>query len=168
MATIKNITNNVFDSILPVFGNQRTNLPIWNESQKMFITSEYESASGNRYYQGIRFSERLVIVEKVGLFHTWTYIDGVELYTFDEKKPVLIGKKEYDKQFYNTEFIRHEVSKMLSDYLKSQLKLSDAPINEEQVAIQSKEWMNNCYRSFLYDNQQLALESMMPILSNND
>ena len=56
MATIKNITNNVFDSILPVYGNQRANLPIWNESQKMFITSEYESASGNRYYKGIRFS----------------------------------------------------------------------------------------------------------------
>ena len=64
METIKNITNNVFDSILPVYGNQRANLPIWNESQKMFITSEYESASGNRYYKGIRFSERLVIIEK--------------------------------------------------------------------------------------------------------
>ena len=168
MATIKNITNNVFDSILPVYGNQRANLPIWNESQKMFITSEYESASGNRYYKGIRFSERLVIIEKVGLYHTWTYIDDIELYTFDGRKPVMIGKKAFDKQFYNTEFIRQEVSKMLSDYLKGQLKLSDAPINEEQVAIQSQDWMNNCYRSFLYDNQQLALESMMPLLSSND
>lgn len=168
MATIKNITNNVFDSILPVYGNQRTNLPIWNESQKMFITSEYESSSGNRYYKGIRFSERLVIIEKVGLYHTWTYIDDIELYTFDGRKPVMIGKKAFDKQFYDAGFIRAEVSKMLSDYLKSQLIQTDSTVNAEQLQAHTTEWLNGCYRSFLYDNQQLALENMMPLLSSND
>ena len=75
MAQIANISNSLFDSILPTFGNTGNNLPVWNEGQKMFISSEYESAAGNRYYKGIRFCEQLAIVETVGLYHTWTYID---------------------------------------------------------------------------------------------
>ena len=45
----------------------------------MFLCEEYESASGNRYYKGVRFCDRIVVVEKVGLYHNWTYIDGIEV-----------------------------------------------------------------------------------------
>ena len=31
MAQLANVTNNVFDSILPTIGNPRVKLPIWNE-----------------------------------------------------------------------------------------------------------------------------------------
>ena len=100
MAQITNITNSLFDSILPAFGNKGNNLPVWNEGQKMFISSEYESAAGNRYYKGLRFCEQLAIVEQVGLYHTWTYIDGIEIYAFDGNKPRLIGKRQFDKQLH--------------------------------------------------------------------
>ena len=46
----------------------------------MFFCEEYESGNGHRYYKGVRFCDRIVIVEKVGLYHTWTYIDGIEVY----------------------------------------------------------------------------------------
>lgn len=86
MATLaKAINKNFLDSILPVYGNPRENVPTWDNSQKMFICNEHESTNGNRYYCGIRFCERIVIVEKVGLYHNWTYIDGIELYAFNGK-----------------------------------------------------------------------------------
>ena len=91
MATLtKAISKNLFDSILPTFGSPRVHVPAWDNGQKMFICDEYESASGNRYYRGIRFCDRVVIVEKVGLYHNWTYIDGIELYAFNGKRVELI------------------------------------------------------------------------------
>ena len=76
MATLtKAINKSLFDSILPTYGTPRVNIPTWDDSQKMFICSQYESANGHRYYLGIRFCDRIVIVEKVGLYHSWTYID---------------------------------------------------------------------------------------------
>ena len=79
----KAINKDLFDSILPTFGNQRVHIPVWDEGQKMFLCEEYESASGNRYYKGVRFCDRIVVVEKVGLYHNWTYIDGIEVYAFN-------------------------------------------------------------------------------------
>ena len=167
MATIANITNNVLDSILPVFGNPRTNLPVWNESQKMFITSEYESQAGNRYYKGIRFSNRLVIIEKVGLYHTWTYIDEVELYAFDGKQPVLIGNKKFEKEFYDVDIIRNSCKQMLKHYLMGQMKMMKTSCKDEQLENMAEQWIADSYRSFLHDNNQLALENMMPLLESN-
>ena len=50
MATLsKAINKNLFDSILPSFGTPRVHMPVWDDSQKMFICSQYESANGHRY-----------------------------------------------------------------------------------------------------------------------
>ena len=68
MATLtKAINKNLFDSILPSFGNPRVHIPVWDDSQKMFICDEFESGNRHRYYRGIRFCDRIVILEKVGL-----------------------------------------------------------------------------------------------------
>ena len=81
----KAINKDLFDKILPTFGNPRVHVPIWDEGQKMFLCEEYDSGNGHRYYKGVRFCDRIVIVEKVGLYHTWTYIDGIEVYAFNGK-----------------------------------------------------------------------------------
>ena len=78
----KAINKDLFDKILPTFGSPRVHVPVWDEGQKMFLCEEYESGNGHRYYKGVRFCDRIVIVEKVGLYHTWTYIDGIEVYAF--------------------------------------------------------------------------------------
>ena len=102
MATLtKAINKSLFDSILPTFGTPRVHIPVWDDSQKMFICDEYESCNGHRYYCGIRFCDRVVILEKVGLYHSWTYIDSIELYAFNGQKMELIQKREYDKVFRN-------------------------------------------------------------------
>ena len=93
MAQLANVTNNVFDSILPVVGNPRVKLPIWNEGDKMFLSSEYESASGHRYYQGLRFTDRVAVIETFGHYHTWKYIDSIDVYAFDGNNKVLIGTR---------------------------------------------------------------------------
>ena len=98
MATLqKAINKSLFDGILPSFGSPRIQIPVWDNSQKMFICNEYESANGHRYYCGIRFCDRIVIVERVGLYHSWTYIDSIELYAFNGQKMELIQKRDLQR-----------------------------------------------------------------------
>ncbi|RGX96231.1 hypothetical protein DXA63_05940 [Segatella copri] len=46
MANISINTTSFIDGILPVYGNPRCNIPVWNEGEKMFISDEYQSAKG--------------------------------------------------------------------------------------------------------------------------
>ena len=164
MAQIANISNSLFDSILPTFGNTGNNLPVWNEGQKMFISSEYESAAGNRYYKGIRFCEQLAIVETVGLYHTWTYIDGIEIYSFDGRKPKLIGKRQFEKEFYNSEFIKSQTEQMVKEYLQGQLKLQGTFVPALSIEKEAKSVVERSYLSFLSDEFGCKMKDMIPLL----
>lgn len=164
MAQIANISNSLFDVLLPTFGTSGNNLPVWNEGQKMFISSEYESASGNRYYKGLRFCEQLVVVETVGLYHTWTYIDGIEIYVFDGKRPKLVGKRQYDKRFYNTDFIKEQTILIVADYLQGQIKLQNVNVPALRISEEAKAVVERSYTSFLSDDFGHNMQDMIPLL----
>lgn len=165
MATLtKAINKNLFDSILPTFGTPRVQMPVWDDSQKMFIFDEYESGSGNHYYRGIRFCDRIVIMEKVGLYHSWTYIDGIELYAFNGQKMELIQKRDYDKVFRSEEFIRQESEQMVKDYLTGVMKTQRICTPTEQIAAQASELISGCYKSFLDPDYNTRLTQILPKL----
>lgn len=165
MATLtKAISKDLFDSVLPVFGSPRVHVPAWDNGQKMFICDEYESANGNRYYRGIRFCDRVVIVEKVGLYHNWTYIDGIELYAFNGKKLQLIQKRDYDKVHRKEEFIRAESESMVKDYLSGILKAQRTSVPEEELINQSRALIDRCYKSFLDSDFNTRLTQILPAI----
>lgn len=165
MATLtKAISKNLFDSILPTFGCPRVHVPAWDNGQKMFICDEYESANGNRYYRGIRFCERVVIVEKVGLFHNWTYIDNIELYAFNGKKLELFQKRDYDKVYRNEQFIRTKSENMVKDYLAGILKAQHTSIPAEEVETQAKGLIEGCYKSYLDCDFNTHLTQILPTI----
>ena len=164
MAQIANVSNSLFDSMLPTFGTPRNNLPVWNDSQKMFISSEYESASGNRYYKGLRFCDQLVIVETIGLYHIWTYIDGVEIYTFDGQKLKLIGKRQYNKVFYDDNFIKAETENMVGDYLRAQIKIQNKTVPSVKIEEEAKKVVAKSYVSFLSNDFNPRMQAVLPLL----
>lgn len=165
MATLeKAISKNLFDNVLPTFGSPRIHVPAWDNSQKMFICDEYESANGHRYYRGIRFCDRVVIVEKVGLYHNWTYIDGIELYAFNGKKLELIQKRDYEKVFRKEEFIRSESEAMVRDYLSGILKAQRTSISAEELGSQAKSLIEGCYKSFLDSDFNTRLTQILPAI----
>lgn len=164
MATISTISNTVFDSILPICGQPANGVPVWNEGQKMFIAEEYESAAGNRYYKGIRFCENLAIVETVGNYHTWTYIDGVEIYAFDGKERRLVGKRQYDKRFYDPCFIKTETKQMIEEFILSQTKLTGMNPDKMQVKDYAESLVERSYVSLLEDDYLPRIQQMLPIM----
>ena len=164
MARISGIGNSLIDGILPIYGNPRTNTPIWNESQHMFITEQHTSAAGNTYYLGVRFSDRFVTILHIGLFHNWTYINDVEVYAFDDQDRKLIGKTTLD-QFYNEDLIRSTTEGLLKDYIEGQMKLNGYSIDQKQLNDQVKELVDKSYLSLLDDtNTSKRLEAVKPLL----
>ena len=167
MATISGVGNNFLDSILPTYRNPRVKTPIWNESQHMFITDQYTSAAGNTYYLGVRFSDRFVIILHIGLYHSWTYINDVEVYAFDERERILIGKTTVD-QFYNEEIVRSTIEILLQNYIEGQMKLNGISIDYKELKNQVKGLVDNSYFSLLEDsNTAKRLEAVKSLLLPN-
>lgn len=163
MANISINAKSFIDGILPVYGNPRCNLPVWNEEEKMFISDEYQSGKGNWYYKGLRFSDRLAIVEKVGLFHNWKYIDEIEVYTFNQKSRTLIGSHKFEKTFYDRDLIQDKVKEMVSDYIASQMKLQDLPVRRDSIANDVNTIVGDTYVSLLSDDYNINLQRLLPV-----
>lgn len=161
---INSISNNPFDQIFPSFGQHPAHeIPTWNEGQKLYIVDEYESDAGNRYYKGMRFCDNLAIVETFGNYHSWTYINSIEIFAFDGKERRLAGKREYDKHFYDTDFIKSETKEMVHEYILAQSKLRNAPINSERAKEYAGTLVDRSYTSLLDDNYlpQIQIQSML-------
>lgn len=168
MANISINTTSFIDGILPVYGNPRCNIPVWNEGEKMFINDEYQSAKGNWYYKGLRFSDRLAIVEKVGLFHSFKYIDEIEVYTFNEKSRTLIGSYKFEKTFYDKDLIQNKAKEMVSDYITSQMKLQNLPVRRDSIVSEVDKIVGATYVSLLSDDYNINLQNLLPVLQTEN
>lgn len=158
----KAINKDLFEKILPTFGNPRVQVPVWDESQKMFLCHQYESTSGHLYYKGVRFCDRIVIMEKVGQYYNCTYIDGIEVYAFNGTRLELVQKRDYDKTFRNEEFVRQESETMVRNYLEGVLKAQRSAMPKEQLEAQAKSIIEGCYKSFLDSDFNTRLTQILP------
>lgn len=149
------LSNSFLNKVLPTYGNQRENIPIYDSTQKMFLSNTYTSESGNMYYKGLRFSERLVMIERIGLYKNWTYIDEIEIYAFDGPHMTMIAKKKFDKLFYNPETIKNEVINLTFDFLKSQMLLSGGTGTEESLKALTIEIIEDTYQNSIENLKRL-------------
>ena len=160
------IRRNLFDNILPTIGKPRVKVPVWDNSQKMFIFDEYESAQGHRYYRGVRFCDNLAIVEKVGLYHNWTYIDGIDIYAFNGSKPELIQKRDFEKVFRSEEFVREQTIQMVTDFISGSIKMLRASTPKVEIETKAKAYVDACYKSFLDSDYNTRLMQIIPALES--
>ena len=165
MATTNNVTNTVIDSLLPVYGNPRKNIPVWNEDDRMFIFDEFTTSAGHLHYKGLRFTNRIVVVENIALYHTWRYIDSIEVYTYNNHSKSLIGSMKYDKTFYNRDLIRRDVESIVKQYIQGQLKVQNVPMNEDVIVREVKKYVEESYTSFLSDDFGRSMTNLLPMFT---
>lgn len=165
MATFeKAMTKDLFDNLLPTYGNARKVVPVWDESQKMFLLKNYESNNGHYYYEGMRFCDRIVIRETVCLWNTWTYIDSIEIYAFNDTHLELVQKCDYDKTYRNEEFVRSEAERMICDFFKGCLKAQGASADDEQIRTEARKIVDGSFKSFLSPDFNKQLTRILPQL----
>lgn len=158
----KAMTRDLFDNLLPTFGSPRKRIPVWDEGQKMFLLGNYESEKGNYYYEGIRFCDKIVIKEKVGLCHTWTYIDSLEIYAFNGTCLELVQKKDYEKTFREESFIRSQAEQMVCNFLKGCMKSQCIQIDDLQVQTEAHRIVDGSFKSFLDPDFNKHLTRILP------
>ena len=105
----------------------------YNADRNMFLTTGHTSTAGNTYFQGIQLSDRLAIVQEIGVGHTRTFLNGMKLYCFDGTQKKLIGSRYYDCYFYNDLSARKEAAEILCEYLQTQAKLIGANVSSSQL-----------------------------------
>lgn len=160
----KALSKDLFDNLLPSFGNPRKRVPVWDEGQKMFILDSYESEAGHYYYEGIRFCNKIVIKEKIGLYHTWTYIDSLEIYAFNGTKLELIQKRDFQKAFRYEEFVRNESEQMICDFLSGCMKAQGMTAQESVIRDEAKAIVDGSFKSFLDPDFNRNLTRILPQL----
>lgn len=149
-------TNSFLDRVLPQFGNPRENIPVYSDSQKMFLSSHYTSAAGNMYYKGLRLSDRIVMVEKVGLYKNFSYIDSVEVYAFDGESKILVGKVDYDKVFYNMARIKEDTKSIIENYLESSARVVGVLPDKDSIKRQAEQLLEAMYDNPLQSAMSLS------------
>ena len=165
MAAITRNPEHVIQEMFPAFGQPRVSrLPIWNESQKMFIANDYVSAAGHRYYQGVHIGEQIVIVENIGDYYNFTYLDGIAIFGYDGNQLKLLQKKDYQKTFYSEALVRAECSLLLEQTLSAQYKMKGMTPNPNEIQVISREFVDTCYNSILQIVGPVHMERIVPIL----
>ena len=98
----------------------------------------------------------------MGLYHSWTYIDSIEIYVFNGKRLELVQKKDYEKEFRNEEFIRKESETMVRNYIEGVLKAQKSSMPQAELEEKSKAIIDGCYKSFLDSDFNTRLTQILP------
>jgi len=101
------------------------------------------------------------MVEYVGIYKSWTYIDKIELFAFNGTNRELIGRKEFSKEFYKQEELKVEVEALTLNYLKSQMVLSNGQASEETLQLSAKQITDEMYQNQIDNIKKLAAVSKL-------
>lgn len=92
----------------------------YNACKNIFLTEGYTSEAGNTYYQGVRFSDRIIITQQLGQGYCYTFLNGIRIFGFNGKEATLIAEKSYGTCYYNESVVQNESESLIKEFLKSQ------------------------------------------------
>lgn len=95
----------------------------FNAGKNIFLTQGYTSMAGNTYYQGVRFSDRIIITQQIGEGYYYTFLNGIRIFGFNGKEATLIAEKSFNTCYYNEFFVQQESQNLVKEFLKSQAEL---------------------------------------------
>jgi len=107
-------------SSLPTFSSAGVT---YNDIAKMFLTPAWVSDSGNSYQEGLRASDKIVVVADIGHGYAHTFLNGIRIYRGENGKAVLIGERYFSNYWWWDNAVLEETEELLVDYLESQCKI---------------------------------------------
>ncbi len=110
----------------------------YNASKNILLTQGYTSQAGNTYFEGVRFSERIIITQQLGQGYCYLFLNGLKIYGYNGTEMTVIGEKFYHCCCYNEEFIKQESEKMITEFLRGQAALSNSSMDDRTLETFSK------------------------------
>lgn len=105
----------------------------YNEQKNIYLSQGYTSAAGNTYFQGIRLSDRIIVNYDFGQGYAYLFLNGIRIYGYDGKDKRLISSRSYFCQGFSESFAKLQCEEMLQEYLRSQMKMLNSTVDEQQV-----------------------------------
>lgn len=126
----------------------------FNAGKNIFLTQGYTSMAGNTYYQGVRFSDRIIITQQIGQGYAYTFLNGIRIFGFNGKETVIIAEKSYHCCIYNEVFVKNESETLIKEFLRSQAKIAGSLICDNQLEAFSSQLVADTMKNQLpYRNQ---------------
>jgi hypothetical protein len=135
MRTNQDVIVLVDKAIPSVFKNAQLT---FNAGKNIFLTEGYTSQAGNTYFQGIRFSDRIVITQQIGIGYFYTFLNGIRIFGFNGKKATLIAEKSYHCCVYCESLVKSEAENLIRNFLKSQSILTGTIVENDVLDSFSK------------------------------
>jgi len=109
----------------------------YNAEKNLFLTPGNTSPAGNTYFKSLRLSDRLLIYCELGQGYSILFLNAISLYVWDGTHAKLISREEWggcgNWMGYSEHFVKEKSIKMLSDYLKGQLKIAGERATDSEV-----------------------------------
>ena len=105
----------------------------YNAGKNIFLTQGYTSQAGNTYYQGARFSDRIIITQQLGQGYCYTFLNGIRIFGFNGKEATLIAEKSFNCCIYCESYVKSESENLIKDFLKSQAAISGSMVDKQQL-----------------------------------
>jgi hypothetical protein len=105
----------------------------FNAGKNIFLTQGYTSQAGNTYYQGVRFSDRIIITQQLGQGYCYTFLNGIRIFGFNGKEATLIAEKSFHCCVYSEYYVKSESEDMIKEFLKSQAAISGSMVDKQQL-----------------------------------
>lgn len=126
----------------------------FNAGKNIFLTQGYTSMAGNTYYQGVRFSDRIIITQQLGQGYFYTFLNGIRIFGFNGKEATLIAEKSYHCCVYSDYNVKSESEKLIKEFLKSQAEISGSIVQENQLETFAQNLVEDTMKNQLpYRNQ---------------
>lgn len=145
------------DKILPL--EYSNNEIAFNESENILITTGYTSYAGNTYFQGIRLSERILIISDIGIGYCHTFLNAVTILTNQSGKKKIVGRRDH----YNVKFSEKRIKDDAIQILKSTL-LKEAENESYQLDETS---LDEFVKILVEDTYKNQLETLRAIQQTN-
>lgn len=122
--------SSVVETALPALSGSAVT---YNADKNIYLSDGYTSVAGNTYFQGLRFSDRIIINYDFGQGYAFLFLNGIRIYGYNGKDKRLIASRTYYSQCFGENFAKRECEQMIVEYMEGQVKLMNASVDQRQL-----------------------------------
>jgi len=104
----------VVNSVIPL---QKGVALTYNKENNILTTNGYTSMAGNTYFNGIRLSDKIILILSIGIGYKYTFINGIQILSAIDRQQV-IAQKSLHIEVYAEEKIKRIARAMIFEKLK--------------------------------------------------
>lgn len=147
----------VVNSVIPL---QKGVALTYNKENNILTTNGYTSLAGNTYFNGIRLSEKIILILNIGIGHTHTFINGIQILSAIDKQQV-IAQTTLSIEYYSEEKIKRIAKSMIFEKLKENALKEGVTIDDESLSDFSQRIIEDAYKDQIEEIKKMQIQNLL-------